>query len=278
MNRTPHTCTGPFLLPQALPPYSPLGPRALTCPLCSPPCSCTHNRVAGHGSSVSRCSRGARLHTRPQGGRTGRPRRPQAAHMSALAQGHRASPGGLCVAPPATQAFALPPLNPTSKTAPSAPQVLCARPQRGGNPSHHPPAQLTVTGTAEPTLQAAAAPILAPPGTPAAVGAPQAQGTLGCLRTAQGAALGSSEQAPTASGHTSQRQVGGAQALYRGGEMRNEVGGGARKRQKKRIKHILGVFQDHTPSSKLAALSGHSRWTLKWTPAGVNRILPVKHL
>lgn len=76
-----------------------------------------------------------------------------------------------------------------------------------------PPTGQPVTRTAESTLQAAATPILAPPGTPATVGALQAQGTLGCLSTAQGAALGSTEQAATASSHTSQGQVGGAQTL-----------------------------------------------------------------
>ena len=80
---------------------------------------------------------------------------------------------------------------------------------------------LTVTGATESTLQAAAAPILAPPGTPATVGAPQAQGALGCLNTAQGAALGSAEQPPTASGHTPQGQIGGAQTL-RGAETAEE--------------------------------------------------------
>lgn len=65
---------------------------SLTCPWCSLSCSCTCNRGAGHGSSVSRCSHGARLHTRPQEGRTGRPRRRQDAHTSALAR-HRASLG-----------------------------------------------------------------------------------------------------------------------------------------------------------------------------------------
>lgn len=75
------------------------------------------------------------------------------------------------------------------------------------------PTRQPITGTAESTLQAVATPILASPGTPATVGTPQAQGTLGCLSTAQGAALRSSEQASTASSHTSQGQVGGAQTL-----------------------------------------------------------------
>lgn len=95
--------------------------------------------------------------------------------------------------------------------------------QTGAGPPHLIPkaASLTVTGATESTLQAAAAPILAPPGTPATVGAPQAQGALGCLSTAQGAALGSAEQPPAASGHTPQGQVGGAQTL-RGAEMAEE--------------------------------------------------------
>lgn len=70
-----------------------------------------------------------------------------------------------------------------------------------------------ITGAAESTFHAAATSILAPPGTPATVGTPQAQGTLGCLSTAQGAALRSPEQPPAASSHTSKGQVGGAQTL-----------------------------------------------------------------
>lgn len=147
-------------------------------------------------------------------------------------------------------------LIPTSEAASSAPHVLCARPPaKGQSPSPHVLTHLTITGTAESTLQAAATPILAPPGTPATVGAPQAQGALGRLSTAQGAALGSPEQPPTASGHTSQGQVGGAQTLYGGGEMRNEVG------VRKRTKHIRGILPNYTPSSELSPLSGHSRWT-----------------
>lgn len=94
----------------ALRPPAPTGPSApksprprphhLTCPWCSPPCSCTHSRAAGRGSSASRCSRGAHLHTHPQEGRTGRPRRPQAAHRSALAQGRRAPPECVATPPP----------------------------------------------------------------------------------------------------------------------------------------------------------------------------------
>lgn len=150
---------------------------------------------------MSRCSHGARLHTRPQGGRTGRPRRPQDAHTAALAWGRRAS---VRTVPP---------------TQMPRPSLLLLEHHLCTRPSHPTPkTPLTITGATESTLQAAAAPILAPPGTPATVGAPQAQGALGCLGTAQGAALGPSEQPPAASGHTSQGQVGGAQTLSRGSE------------------------------------------------------------
>lgn len=90
----PHRLSHPTVCLALLPSTPPKPPRlacSLTCPWCSPSCSCTRNRGAGHGSSVFHCSRGARLHTRPQGGRTGRPRRPQVVHMSALARGYRAS-------------------------------------------------------------------------------------------------------------------------------------------------------------------------------------------
>lgn len=62
-----------------------LSPRlSLTCPWCSLSCSCTRSRGAGRGSSGSHCSHGGRLHTRPQGGKTGRPRMPQDVHTLAL--------------------------------------------------------------------------------------------------------------------------------------------------------------------------------------------------
>lgn len=50
--------------------------------------------------------------------------------------------------------------------------------------------------------------------------------------------------------------------------MRNEVGGWARERQRERIKHILGVFPDRTPSSELLPLSGHSPWVKVDTSRG----------
>lgn len=99
------SCLGPrpilYCSSQALPPHGQSGPlpstppeswssQSLTCPWCSPLCSCTRNRGAGRGSSGSRCSHGAHWHIHPPGGRTGRPRRPQVAHTSALTWGHQA--------------------------------------------------------------------------------------------------------------------------------------------------------------------------------------------
>lgn len=139
-------------------------------------------------------------------------------------------------------------------------------PSPGSGPLTSPLAHLTITGTAESTLQAVATPILASPGTPATVGTPQAQGALGCLSTAQGAALRSSEQASTASSHTSQGQVGGAQALYRGGEMRNEVGSKKEAEDQTYPECLPRLY----PSLGLLPLPGHSCWTKVDTSMGAS--------
>lgn len=90
--------------------------------------------------------------------------------------------------------------------------------------SPHLQIHLTFPGAAEASLQAAAATILATPSTPAAMGAPQAHGTLGCLGTAQGATLRPPEQPAAAPCHAAQRQVGGAQALWAREGHRSDVG------------------------------------------------------
>lgn len=127
-------------------------------------------------------------------------------------QRFRASLGCFCTTyPPDTQVTLL--MSDTRHIPNSAPCVLHTIPQPVPSPLQIP---LTITRAAESTFHAVATPILAPPCTPATVRAPQAQGTLGCLSTAQGAALRSPEQPPTASSHTSKGQVGGAQTLSRG--------------------------------------------------------------
>lgn len=271
----PHGLSHPTVCLALLPSTPPKPPRlacSLTCPWCSPSCSCTRNRGAGHGSSVFRCSRGAHLHTRSQGDRTGRPRRPQVAHMSALARGYRASPWrplnhspshpGPC-SPLPLSATCESPQQPSTFSEPTPRQNA----DRSQPHSPHPKTRLTIAGAAESTLQAAATPILAPPGTPATVGPPQAQGALCCLSTAQGAALGSSEQPPAASSHTSQGQVGGAQTLQ----------GRGNGRERRSNKHLLGIFLDCTLFSEISPLLATTGWT-KMDISWGHHILPPRHL
>lgn len=208
---SPPVLTAPTTLsPSVCPAPPPATPQpSLTCPWCSLSCSCTRSRGAGRGSSESHCSHGARWHTHPPGGRTGRPRMPQDVHMLALAP----EDTGLHVGHDHVPQTPGPPPPPTSESQIRTTLwfVLCPWPT--GLPSSH--TLLTVSGTTEATFHAVTTSVLAPPGTPATVGSSQAQGTLCGLSTAQGAALRPSKQPPTASSHTSQGQVGGAQTLSR---------------------------------------------------------------
>lgn len=176
---------------------------SLTCPWCSRFCSCTRSHGADHGSSASRCSHGAHWHTHPQGGRTGRPRKPQTAHKSALEQKEVSLGGAMGMGQPLQHP------DPTLRSPLSSP---------------HPQIYLTFPGAAEASLQAAATTVLATPSTPATMGSPQAHGTLGCLGTAQGATLRPPEQPAAAPCHAAQRQVGGAQALWAREGHRSDVG------------------------------------------------------
>lgn len=196
----PHVLSHPILATlQLFPRLSAPTLLLLTCPWCSPPCSCTHSRGAGRGSSGSHCSHGVRLHTHPPGGRTGRPTMPRDGHMLALTPEDTGLHPGHC--------YTTYPSTPPQNHSPACSQY----PSPTSLPSSQTP--LTISGTTEATFHAVATSILAPPGTPATVGSSQAQGTLCSLSTAQGAALWPPKQPPTASSHTSQGQVGGAQTL-----------------------------------------------------------------